>query len=131
MISVSNLTKYYGQQLLFENVTFQFMEGCRYGLIGANGSGKSTMMKIMGGDLVPSSGSVSFDPHLRIGKLRQDQFGFEEFTVIDTVIMGHADLWKIKHERERIYALPEMSEAEGMAVADLEVEFAEMDGYSA
>ncbi len=131
MLTIANLTMQFGSKPLFENVSVKFGNGNRYGLIGANGCGKSTMMKIMGGDLIPSSGSVSFDPHLRIGKLRQDQFGFEEFTVLDTVIMGHADLWKIKHERERIYALPEMSEDEGMAVADLEVEFAEMDGYSA
>jgi ATPase subunit of ABC transporter with duplicated ATPase domains len=116
---------------LFENVSAKFGNGNRYGLIGANGSGKSTLMKIMGGDLEPTLGSVSTPPHVRTGKLRQDQFGFEEHTVLDTVIMGHTELWEIKCERERIYGLPEMSEADGMKVAELEATFAEMDGYSA
>jgi ATPase subunit of ABC transporter with duplicated ATPase domains len=88
-------------------------------------------MKILSGDLDPSSGNVSLSPNERLGNLRQDQFAFEEFTVIDTVIMGHKELWEIKKERDRIYSLPEMSEDEGMSVADLEVQFAEMDGYTA
>ena len=88
-------------------------------------------MKIIGGDLVPTSGNVSLDPHERLGKLRQDQFAFEEFTVLDTVIMGHTELWQIKQERDRIYSLAEMSEEDGFKVADLETQYAEMDGYSA
>lgn len=88
-------------------------------------------MKILGGDLTPTSGNVGYDPHERIGKLRQDQFAFEQYTVIDTVIMGHANLWQVKQERDRIYALAEMSEEDGYKVADLEVQYAEMDGYSA
>ena len=100
-------------------------------MIGANGCGKSTFMNILSGDLEPTSGNVSITPNERIGKLNQDQFAFEEFTVIDTVIMGHAELWKVKQERDRLYALPEMSEDEGMRVAELEIEFAEMDGYTA
>ncbi len=131
MLSIANLTMQFGSKPLFENVSVKFGNGNRYGLIGANGCGKSTLMKIMGGDLVPSAGSVAVDRHARIGKLRQDQFGFEQHTVLDTVIMGHAELWDLKHERERIYALPEMSEADGMKVAELEVAFAELDGYSA
>lgn len=121
----------FGSKPLFENVSVKFGGGNRYGLIGANGSGKTTFMKILGGDLVPTSGHVTLDPNERLGKLRQDQFAFEEFTVIDTVIMGHTELWQIKQEKDRIYALPEMSEEEGYRVADLEVEYAEMDGYSA
>ena len=116
---------------LFENVSVKFGNGNRYGLIGANGSGKSTLMKIMGGDLDASSGTVHLVPHARIGKLRQDQFGYEQYTVLDTVIMGHEELWAVKCERDRIYALADMSEDDGMRVAELEVEFAEMDGYSA
>jgi ATPase subunit of ABC transporter with duplicated ATPase domains len=121
----------FGAKPLFENVSVRFGEGNRYGLIGANGCGKSTLMKILGGDLEPSSGNVSVDANERVGKLRQDQFAFEECRVIDTVIMGHAELWAISQERDRIYALPEMSEDEGMRVAELEVQFAELDGYSA
>jgi ATPase subunit of ABC transporter with duplicated ATPase domains len=88
-------------------------------------------MKILGGDLEQTSGNVSLDTGERLGKLRQDQFAFEEYSVIDTVIMGHTELWAVKEERDRIYALPEMSEADGMKVGDLESEYAEMDGYSA
>jgi len=121
----------FGAKPLFENVSSKFGEGNRYGLIGANGCGKSTFMKILGGSLEPSAGSVSMDSDERLGKLGQDQFAFEEHTVVDTVIMGHTELWKVKAERDAIYANPDMTEEDGMRVADLEVEFAEMDGYSA
>ena len=131
MISTANLTIQFGDKPLFENVSVKFGEGNRYGLIGANGCGKSTFMKILGGDLDATSGSVALDVNERLGKLRQDQFAFEEFTVVDTVIMGHEELWKIKKERDELYSKAEMSEDEGMRVAELEVEFAEMDGYTA
>ncbi|MDD4915143.1 MAG: ABC-F family ATPase [Methylococcales bacterium] len=131
MISTANITMQFGARPLFENISVKFGDGNRYGLIGANGCGKSTLMKILSGDLEPTAGNVSIGPNERIGNLRQDQFAFEDFTVLDTVIMGHKELWAIKQERDRIYALSEMSEAEGMRVADLEVEFAEMDGYTA
>ena len=121
----------YGAKPLFENISAKFGGGNRYGLIGANGSGKSTLMKILSGALAPSSGNVSITPGHKVGTLSQDQFAFEEFSVINTVIMGDAELWQVKQERERIYGLPEMSEADGMKVADLEALFAEMDGYSA
>ncbi|MCP4769257.1 MAG: ABC-F family ATPase [Gammaproteobacteria bacterium] len=131
MISTANITMQFGAKPLFENISAKFGDGNRYGLIGANGSGKSTLMKILSGALAPSSGNVSITPGHKVGTLNQDQFAFEEFSVIDTVIMGDAELWQVKQERERIYGLPEMSEADGMKVADLEAEFAEMDGYSA
>ncbi|WP_442903105.1 ABC-F family ATPase [Gilliamella sp. wkB171] len=131
VLSTNNITMQFGSKPLFENISVKFGNGNRYGLIGANGSGKSTFMKIIGGDLVPTSGNVALDPHERLGKLRQDQFAFETFTVLDTVIMGHTELWQIKQERDRIYALPEMSEEDGFKVADLETQYAEMDGYSA
>ncbi|NOY73212.1 MAG: ABC-F family ATPase [Gammaproteobacteria bacterium] len=131
MLSTANITMQFGAKPLFENVSVKFGQGNSYGLIGANGCGKSTFMKILGGDLESSAGTVSKDPDERIGKLRQDQFAFEDFSVIDTVIMGHAELWAIKKERDRIYSLPEMSEEEGMKVAELETEFGEMDGYTA
>jgi len=131
VITTANLTIQFGAKPLFENVSIKFGEGNRYGLIGANGSGKSTFMKILGGDLEPTHGNVTFEPNMRYATLKQDQFAFEEQTVLDTVIMGFDELWKIKSERERIYSLPEMSEDEGMQVAELEVQFAELDGYSA
>jgi ATPase subunit of ABC transporter with duplicated ATPase domains len=121
----------FGVKPLFENISIKFTDGNRYGLIGANGCGKSTFMKILSNKLEQTSGQVVTDPNERIGVLGQDQFAFEEFSVIDTVIMGHKELWEVKLERDRIYSLPEMSEEEGMKVADLETEFAEMDGYTA
>ena len=131
MLATANITMQFGAKPLFENVSVKFGDGNRYGLIGANGCGKSTFMKILGDDLEPSSGNVSRDPNERIGKLKQDQFAYEEFTVIDTVIMGHEELWAIKSEKDAIYANPEMTEADGIRAGDLEAEFAEMDGYSA
>ena len=131
MISTANITMQFGAKPLFENISVKFGEGNRYGLIGANGCGKSTLMKILGGDLEATAGNVSVDQDERLGKLGQDQFAFEEFTVIDTVIMGNAELWEVKQERDRIYGLAEMSEDDGMKVAELEVTFAELDGYTA
>jgi ATPase subunit of ABC transporter with duplicated ATPase domains len=121
----------FGAKPLFENISVKFGDGNRYGLIGANGCGKSTFMKILDGSLEPTAGNVSITPNERLGRLSQDQFAFEEYSVVDTVMMGHEELWAVKEERDRIYALPEMSEDDGMRVADLEVQFAEMDGYSA
>ena len=131
MITTANITMQFGAKPLFENISVKFGNGNRYGLIGANGCGKSTLMKILDGSLTPTAGNVSITPNERLGKLHQDQFAFEEYSVIDTVIMGHTDLWDIKQERDRIYGLAEMSEEDGMKVANLEVQFAELDGYSA
>ena len=131
MISTANISIQFGEKPLFENISITFGKGNRYGLIGANGSGKSTLMKILSGEQEATTGNVTIDKNDRIGKLNQDQFAYEEMTVIDCVIMGHGKLWDIKQERERIYALPEMSEEDGMRVGDLEMEFAEMDGYTA
>lgn len=131
MLATANITMQFGAKPLFENVSVKFGDGHRYGLIGANGCGKTTFMKILGDDLEPTAGNVSKDSHERIGKLQQDQFAYEEFSVIDTVIMGHAELWAIKEERDAIYANTEMTEADGIRAAELESEFAEMDGYTA
>ena len=131
MISTANISIQFGEKPLFENISITFGKGNRYGLIGANGSGKSTLMKILSGEQDATTGNVTIDKNDRVGKLNQDQFAYEEMTVIDCVIMGHGKLWEIKQERERIYALPEMSEEDGMRVGDLEMEFAEMDGYTA
>jgi ATPase subunit of ABC transporter with duplicated ATPase domains len=130
VISAANITMQFGAKPLFENISVKFGEGNRYGLIGANGCGKSTFMRILSGELEPSAGNVSVEPNMRVGKLRQDQFAYEQYSVIDTVIMGHEELWKVKAERDRIYGMAEMSEDDGMRVADLEVAFAEMDGYT-
>ena len=131
LLTTANITMQFGAKPLFENVSAKFGNGNRYGLIGANDCGKSTFMKILGGDLEQSAGNVSKDPNERIGKLKQDQFAYEEFAVIDTVIMGHEDLWAVKSERDAIYANPEMTEEDGLRAAELEAEFAEMDGYTA
>ncbi|QIR14918.1 ABC-F family ATPase [Shewanella aestuarii] len=131
MITTANITMQFGAKPLFENISVKFGGGNRYGLIGANGCGKSTFMKILAGDLEPSSGNVSVDPGERLGKLNQDQFAYENYSVVDTVIMGHKELWEVKQERDRIYSLPEMSEEDGIKVSELEMEFAEMDGYTA
>ena len=131
MISAANLSIQFGAKPLFENVSVTFGNSNRYGLIGANGCGKSTFMKILAGELEPTAGNVSVDPNARIGQLSQDQFAYEEFRVLDAVIMGYERLWEVMQERNRIYSLAEMSDEEGMRVADLEIEFAEMDGYSA
>ena len=131
MISTSNITMQFGAKPLFEKVSVKFGDGNRYGLIGANGCGKSTFMKILGGDLEPSAGSVAIEQGLRLGKLRQDQFGYEDVRVLDVVMMGHAEMWAVMSERDAIYANPEASEDEYMHAADLEGKFAEYDGYTA
>lgn len=131
MISTANITMQFGPEPLFENISAKFGNGNRYGLIGANGCGKSTFMKILSGALAPTSGNVSITPGLKVGTLSQDQFAFEQYTVIDAVIMGDVQLWKVKQERDAIYAKADMTEEDGMRVGDLESEFAEMDGYSA
>ena len=131
MISAANVTIQFGEKPLFEDVSVKFANGNRYGLIGANGSGKTTFLKILSGELEPTHGNVSTEPNVRVGKLRQDQFAFEQSTVIHTVIMGHARLWELYQERERLYAKPSLSEAEGLHAAEIETEFASLDGYSA
>ena len=131
MITTANITMQFGAKPLFENISVKFGDGNRYGLIGANGCGKSTFMKILDGSLAPTAGNVSITPNERVGKLSQDQFAFEHYSVVDTVIMGHAELWAVKQERDRIYGLAEMTEEDGMQVAELETQFAELDGYSA
>ncbi|MDX8390088.1 MAG: ABC-F family ATPase [Mariprofundaceae bacterium] len=131
MISTSGITMQFGDKPLFENISIRFGDGNRYGLIGANGCGKSTLVKILAGDLEPTAGTVHIGKNQRLGKLRQDHFAFEAFTVLDTVMMGYETLWKIKEERDRIYAQSELSDEDGMRAGELEGLFAELDGYSA
>ncbi|SPY08774.1 Uncharacterized ABC transporter ATP-binding protein YheS [Oligella urethralis] len=131
LIATSNLTIQFGPKPLFENVNIKFADGNRYGLIGANGAGKSTFMKIIGGDLEPSAGSVSLELGLRLGKLRQDQFAFEDQLVIDVVMMGHTEMWAAMQERDAIYVDPAATDDDYMRAAELEAKFAEYDGYTA
>ena len=131
MLTTANITMQFGAKPLFENVSVKFGGGNRYGLIGANGCGKSTFMKILAGQLEPTAGNVSLDVNESFAVLEQDQFAYEDQRVIDVVIMGNAELWEVHKERDRIYNLPEMSEEDGLKVAHLEGEYAEMDGYTA
>ena len=131
MLVASNITIQFGAKPLFENVSVKFGEGNRYGLIGANGSGKTTFMKILAGVLESSAGNVSLDPGERMAYLKQDQFGYEEVRVLDVVMMGHAEMWACMSERDAIYANPEATEDDYMRAAELESHFAEYDGYTA
>ncbi len=125
LLSTANITMQFGARPLFENISVKFGDGNRYGLIGANGCGKSTFMKILGGDLEPSAGNVSLDVNERLGKLRQDQFAYEEMRVLDVVMMGHTEMWAAMSERDAIYANPEATDDDYMKAADLAAKFAE------
>ncbi|WP_256080390.1 ABC-F family ATPase [Massilia sp. YIM B04103] len=131
MLSTANITMQFGAKPLFENISVKFGDGNRYGLIGANGCGKSTFMKILGGDLEPSAGNVSLDVNERLGKLRQDQFAYEEMRVLDVVMMGHTEMWAAMQKRDAIYANPEATDEDYMEAAELEGKVAEYDGYTA
>ena len=131
MIVTSGITIQFGAKPLFENISAKFGEGRRYGLIGANGCGKSTFMKILGSDLEPSAGSVAVDASERVGKLRQDQFAYEDQRVLDVVLMGHEEMWQAMSERDAIYANPDASEEDYMHAANLEARYAEFGGYTA
>jgi ATPase subunit of ABC transporter with duplicated ATPase domains len=131
MLATSNISIQFGAKPLFEGVTVKFTDGNRYGLIGANGCGKSTLIKILGGDLEPSSGDVMLQPGLRLGKLNQNQFGYEDERVIDVVMQGHAEMWAAMSARDAIYANPDATDDDYMRAAELEVRFAEYGGYDA
>ena len=131
MLVANNITIQFGAKPLFENVSVKFGEGYRYGLIGANGSGKSTFMKILAGELEPTAGNVAKDAHERMAYLRQDQFAYEDQRVIDVVMMGHEEMWACMVEKDAIYANPESTEDDYLHAADLEARFAEYGGYTA
>ncbi len=131
LLSTANITMQFGPKPLFENISVKFGDGNRYGLIGANGCGKSTFMKILGGDLESSAGNVMLDRGERLGKLSQNQFAYEEMRVLDVVMMGHVEMWAAMTERDAIYANPEATDDDYMKAADLEAKFAEYDGYTA
>ncbi len=129
MISTNNICLAYGKRTIFKNVNIKFTPGNCYGLIGANGAGKSTFLKILSGDIDPDKGDVSIGKELRMAVLRQDQFAFDDETVFNTVIMGHKRLYKVMAERDAIYAKSEFTEADGVRSGELEAEFSEMNGY--
>lgn len=131
MLTAANITIQFGAKPLFENINAKFDNGNRYGLIGANGCGKSTLMKILGGDLEPSSGTVIVDPNVRLGKLSQDQFSYENYRVLDVVMMGHKEMWGAMTERDALYANPEATDEDYMRAAELEAVYAEYGGYEA
>ena len=131
MISVNNVTLAYGKRVLFDEVNINFVKGNCYGVIGANGAGKSTFLKIISGDIEPNKGTVDITPGERMAVLNQNQFAFDEVTVLNTVLMGHSRMWKVMHERDAIYAKEDFTEADGMKAGELEHDFGEMGGYTA
>lgn len=131
MISANNVSLQYGKRVLFEEVNVKFGAGNCYGVIGANGAGKSTFLKILAGDISPNSGNVVLEPGKRMAVLRQNHFEFDEETVLNTVLRGHTTLWKIIEEKEAVYAKPDFSEEDGNRAAELEAEFAELEGWNA
>ncbi len=131
MISVNNITLAYGKRVLFDEVNINFTKGNCYGIIGANGAGKSTFMKIVSGEIEPNKGTIDITPGERMAVLNQNQFAFDDQTVLNCVLMGHSRLWSVMHERDAIYAKEDFSEADGMKAGELENEFGEMGGYTA
>ncbi len=131
MISVRDLKLAYGKRVLFEEVNINFTKGNCYGVIGANGAGKSTFLKILSGEIEPNKGTIEITPGERLAILKQNQFQFDEETVLNTVMMGHSKMWKVMKEREAIYALADFTEEDGMRAGELEAEFGEMGGYTA
>ncbi len=131
MITVNNLSLQFGKRTLFDEVNLKFVNGNCYGVIGANGAGKSTFLKILTGDQDPTTGSISLEPGKRMAVLKQDHFEFDEFEVLNTVIMGHTRLFEIMKEKDALYAKPDFSDEDGMRTAELEAEFADLEGWNA
>ncbi|MEM9931044.1 MAG: ATP-binding cassette domain-containing protein, partial [Bacteroidota bacterium] len=131
MLTVNDITVQFGKRVLFNEVNLQFTHGNCYGIIGANGAGKSTFLKVIAGDLDPTRGSVSLEKGNRMAVLSQNHFGFEEHTVLDTVKMGHAELYAIEQEKNAIYMNPDATDEDGMRAAELENQYGEMGGWTA
>lgn len=131
MITLSNIAVQFGKRVLYKDVNIKFTPGNIYGVIGANGAGKSTLLRAISGDLEPNKGTITLGTGERLSVLEQDHFKYDEFKVMDTVLMGHEPLWKNMKEREELYAKPEMTEEDGNRAADLELKFAEMNGWEA
>ena len=131
MITVSNVSVQFGKRVLFNEVNLKFTNGNCYGIIGANGAGKSTFLKTISGELDPTTGSITLGPDERLSVLSQDHFKWDEFTVLDTVMMGHTVLWDIMKKREELYSKEDFTDEDGMLVSELEEKFAELDGWNA
>ena len=131
MITLTNLAIQFGKRVLYKDVNIKFTPGNIYGVIGANGAGKSTLLRAISGDLEPNKGTVELGPGERLSVLEQDHFKYDDYSVMDTVLMGHQPLWENMKERERLYSKPEMTEEDGNKAADLELKFAEMNGWEA
>jgi len=131
MITVTDLRIQFGKRVLFNDVNMKFMAGNCYGVIGANGAGKSTLLKAIAGEIDTASGRISMNPGERLSVLSQDHFAFDEFSVLDTVMKGHSQLWDIMQEKNAIYAKPDFSDADGLKAAELEEKFADMEGWNA
>lgn len=131
MLSVNNITLAFGKRVLFDEVNINFTKGNCYGIIGANGAGKSTFLKILSGEIEPNKGSVSITPGERMAVLKQDQFQFDEITVLNTVLMGHKKMWEVQQEKDALYMKENFSEEDGVRAGHLEAEFGEMGGYTA
>ena len=131
MIQAANISLRLGKRALFEDVNIKFTEGNCYGLIGANGAGKSTFLKILSGVIEPTSGDIIITPGQRLSVLEQDHFKYDAYTVLDTVIMGNQRLYEIRNEKDALYAKEDFSDEDGIRASELEAEFAEMDGWNA
>ena len=131
MIATQNVSLSYSGKPLFKNVNIKFTAGNCYGIIGANGTGKSTFLKVLSGDLEPSTGEVVITPGERMAVLKQDHFEFDECTVMETVLRGHTTLWEVMQEKDALYAKPDFSDADGIRASELEEKFAEMEGWNA
>ena len=131
MITVNNLDVQFGKRILFQDVNMKFTPGNCYGIIGANGAGKSTFLRVISKQLDPTRGSVNLGPGERLSVLSQDHFAFDEYTVMDTVLMGHTTLWEVMSEKNALYEKPDFSDADGIRVSELEEKFAEMEGWNA
>ena len=131
MISTQNVSLSYGGRVLFENVNVKFTEGNCYGIIGANGAGKSTFLKILSGEIEPNKGEVILTPGQRLSVLKQDHFAYDEYDAVKTVIMGNKKLYDIMEEKEKLYAKEDFNDEDGIRLAELEGEFLELDGWNA
>ena len=131
MVRANNITLSFGKRVLFDEVNLTFTKGNCYGVIGANGAGKSTFLKILSGEIEPNKGSIEISPGLRMAVLKQNRFEFDEYSVLDTVMMGHEKMWKIMHEKNSLYTKADFTEADGIRAGELEAEFGEMGGYTA
>ena len=131
MITATNVSIQFGKRVLFDEVNIKFHGERCYGMIGANGAGKSTFLKVLSGEIEPNTGQVSLEPGKRMAVLSQDHFKYDDVTVLNTVIMGYQKLWDLIKEKEAIYAKPDFSEEDGLIAADLEIKFEEMNGWNA